>query len=54
MYVLLWSTGHSVAGFDWFWLGLAALLDLSHLAASAWGTYEDRDRLLVYSTRTTA
>ena len=49
MYVLLWSTSRGIDGFDWFWLGLAVLLDLSHWAASARGAYEDRDRIPGYT-----
>ncbi len=32
MYVVLWRTG-GLSGWDWFWIALAAFLDLVH-----WGT----------------
>ena len=51
MYVLLWSTGHSIAGWDWVWLGLAAMLDLSHYAAAGTAGYQNRDQIPVYATR---
>jgi hypothetical protein len=54
MYVLVWATGRGVTGWDWFWVGLAFLLDLSHWAASVRGAYEDRDRIPAYSARMTA
>lgn len=45
MYVLLWSaTG--INGFDWFWLGLAFVLDLGGAASSG---YANRDRVPGYS-----
>jgi hypothetical protein len=34
VYVILWQAG-GLSGFDWFWVVLAALLDLGHWAASA-------------------
>ena len=42
MYVLLWSGGVGLVGFDWFWLVLAVFLDISHWGATA---YSNRDRL---------
>ncbi len=35
MYVLLWVPGVGVTGWDWFWIGIAALLDIGHWGASA-------------------
>jgi hypothetical protein len=32
MYVILWQAG-GLSGWDWFWVGLAALLDLGHWGA---------------------
>lgn len=46
MYVLLWSPGVGVSGFDWFWLALAALIDISGWAGSG---YANRDRMSTYS-----
>ena len=34
IYVLLWQTG-GLHGFDWFWVVLAALLDIGHWSASS-------------------
>src|SRR4051794_10288026 len=48
MYVLLWSSGRGVQGFDWFWLVLAVFLDLTHWAASATQTYENRESIPGY------
>jgi hypothetical protein len=42
MYVLLWSPGVGITGFDWFWLILAVVLDLGGIGSSA---YSNRDRL---------
>ena len=33
IYVLLYTPGRGVTGWDWFWIALAALLDIGH-----WGT----------------
>ena len=35
MYVLLWVPGVGVTGWDWFWVGIAALLDIGHWGTSA-------------------
>jgi hypothetical protein len=35
IYVLLYTPGIGVTGWDWFWVGLALMLDIGHLAASA-------------------
>lgn len=34
MYVILWQAG-GLSGWDWLWVGLAALLDIAHWGASA-------------------
>jgi hypothetical protein len=49
MYVLLWATNRGIAGWDWFWLVLAVLIDISHWAASARGAYTDRSRIPGYA-----
>jgi len=41
MYVLLWSST-GLTGWDWLWLILAVVIDVSHYGASA---YSNRDRL---------
>ena len=35
MYVLLHTPGRGLIGWDWFWVGIAALLDIGHWVASA-------------------
>lgn len=35
IYVLLYTPGFGLSGWEWFWVVVAALLDLSHLAAGA-------------------
>ena len=35
MYVLVWTPGVGLSGFDWVWVGLALALDLGHTAAVA-------------------
>jgi hypothetical protein len=33
MYVILYTAGVGLSGWDWFWVGLAAVLDLMHWGA---------------------
>ena len=35
IYVLLYTPGVGIVGWDWFWIGLAFLFDVGHWAASA-------------------
>ena len=42
MYTILWSPGKGLTGADLLWVGLAALIDISHYASSAYG---NRDRI---------
>ena len=35
MYVLLYTPGRGLSGWDWFWVVIAALLDIGHWAAGA-------------------
>ncbi|GIH05032.1 hypothetical protein Rhe02_30990 [Rhizocola hellebori] len=35
MYVLLWVTGGPLDGWEWFWVGLCALLDIAHWGSGA-------------------
>lgn len=30
MYVIMWTPGIGIVGFEWFWLALAVFLDVSH------------------------
>ena len=46
-YVFMWSPTRGIEGFDWFWLFLAVVLDLSHLAGNA---YANRDRMPGYAS----
>ena len=45
MYVLLWSPA-GIAGFDWFWLVLAVIIDVSTAGSSGWA---NRDRVPGYT-----
>jgi hypothetical protein len=54
MWVLVWATGRGVSGWDWLWVGLGFLLDLSHWAASASAGYQNRDQIPGYSASMTA
>jgi hypothetical protein len=47
MYVILWSPGIGLYGWDWFWLILAVFLDLSHYAHTA---YNNRSAIPGYAT----
>jgi hypothetical protein len=46
MYVLVAPGGSGIVGFDWIWLGLAVLADISMYAG---GGYGNRDRVPGYS-----
>lgn len=46
MYVLLWTPGIGLTGWDWLWLVLAVFCDVSHYSSSA---YYNRNRLPGYS-----
>ena len=35
IYVLLYTPGRGLTGWDWFWVVLAAILDIGHWGASA-------------------
>ena len=45
IYVLLWTPGVGLTGFDWVWLGLAVVLDIGSHAGSAYG---NRNRIPGY------
>ena len=47
MYVLLWTPGVGLTGFDWVWIGLAVLIDIAGHAGNA---YTNRDRVPGYTT----
>src|ERR1700755_1911123 len=34
MYVILYTPGVGLSGFEWFWVILAAIFDITHLAAT--------------------
>jgi hypothetical protein len=50
MYVLLWSPGVGLIGFDWFWLILAVVIDLTHYGAAG---YANRNRIPGYTPAAT-
>ena len=41
-YVFMWTPAVGLQGFDWFWLFLAVVLDISHIVGSG---YANRDRV---------
>ncbi len=45
IYTVLWGPG-GLTGWDWFWVGLAFVLDLGHYGASA---YNNRDQIPGYT-----
>ena len=45
MYVLLWTPGIGLTGFDWFWLILAVFCDVTHYGSNA---YYNRNRMPGY------
>jgi hypothetical protein len=46
MYVILWGPNGNLTGWDWLWLILAVVIDVSHYGASA---YSNRNRIPGYS-----
>ena len=46
MYVILWSPGIGIYGWDWFWLVMAVVIDLMHWSSSA---YQNRNRIPGYT-----
>jgi hypothetical protein len=44
MYILVWSPG-GLVGFDWFWIVLAVILDISHIGGVG---YANRERVPGY------
>lgn len=46
MYILLWTPGVGLIGFDWFWIVLAVLLDLGHYGSVG---YANRNRMPGYA-----
>jgi hypothetical protein len=46
MYVVMWTPAVGLNGFEWFWIALAVLLDISHAIGSG---YANRDRYPGYA-----
>ena len=46
MYVILWQPAGLLTGWDWFWLVLAVIIDISHWSSSA---YQGRNYIPGYS-----
>jgi hypothetical protein len=42
LYVLLWTAGPGISGWDWLWLGGAVFLDLGHYGVTA---YSNRNKI---------
>jgi hypothetical protein len=50
MYVLLWTPGIGLTGWDWMWLILAAVCDVMHYGSTA---YQNKDKIPGMSTAPT-
>jgi hypothetical protein len=50
MYIILWSPGVGLYGWDWFWIVLAVFLDLGHLSHTA---YTNRNAIPGYTQPST-
>lgn len=50
MYVFMWTPGVGLNGWDWLWLGLAVVLDISHFGTTAWS---NRNQVPGYSGSST-
>jgi hypothetical protein len=50
MYVLMWTPGVGLNGWDWLWLGLAVFLDLAHWGHTGW---QNRNAVPGYSSSET-
>jgi hypothetical protein len=50
MYVLLWSPGIGLTGWDWMWLILAVFCDLMHYSSTA---YSNRNQIPGYTAPAT-
>jgi hypothetical protein len=46
MYVILWSPGIGLSGWDWFWLIMAVVIDLMHWSSTA---YQNRNSIPGYA-----
>ena len=46
MYVIVWTPGVGLVGWDWMWIVLAVFLDISHYASAG---YANRDRIPNYA-----
>ena len=50
MYVILWSPGIGLTGWDWMWLILAVICDVMHYGSTA---YQNKDQIPGMSTAPT-
>jgi hypothetical protein len=41
MYLIMYTPGVGLTGFDWVWLGLAVVLDVGHLGASSYNVSKE-------------
>ncbi len=47
MYVILWSPGVGLYGWDWFWIVMAVVIDLMHWSSTA---YQNRNSIPGYTS----
>ena len=50
LYVFMWSPGVGLQGWDWLWIGLAVVLDVSHAAMSV---NQNKNQIPGYSSTST-
>lgn len=48
MYVILWSPGVGLYGWDWFWIVLAVVIDIGHWSTNV---YHNRNRIPGYASQ---
>lgn len=46
LYVILWSPGVGIHGWDWFWIVLAVIIDIGHWATNV---FQNRNRIPGYA-----
>ncbi len=51
MYVFLWTPGIGLFGWDWFWLFMGLLIDISHWSTTVYNSRNYRNPVPGYSQR---